>query len=101
MQLGMKIKPAEKLAILQANDHFRNWQTLDDERVCVLCDRKFTGHEILISAPGEMFELHCPTPLFATATQFYHAGVAQGRGGHDTGAICAVLEQLAGITPRG
>jgi 3-hydroxyisobutyrate dehydrogenase len=46
-------------------------------------------------------DLHCPTPLFATATQFYHAGVAQGRGGHDTGAVCAVLEQLAGITPRG
>jgi 3-hydroxyisobutyrate dehydrogenase-like beta-hydroxyacid dehydrogenase len=43
----------------------------------------------------------CPTPLFATATQFYHAGVAQGRGGHDTGAVCAVLEQLAGIAPRG
>jgi hypothetical protein len=35
------------------------------------------------------------------ATQFYHAGVAQGRGGHDTGAVCAVLEPLAGITPRG
>ena len=46
-------------------------------------------------------DLHCPTPLFATATQIYHAGVAQGRGGHDTGAVCAVLEQLAGITPRG
>jgi L-threonate 2-dehydrogenase len=46
-------------------------------------------------------DLHCPTPLFATATQFYHAGIAQGRGGHDTGAVCAVLEQLAGITPRG
>jgi len=46
-------------------------------------------------------DLHCPTPLFATATQFYHAGVAQGRVGHDTGAVCAVLEQLAGITPRG
>jgi putative dehydrogenase len=44
-------------------------------------------------------DLHCPTPLFATATQFYHAAVAQGRGGHDTGAVCAVLEQLAGITP--
>jgi len=46
-------------------------------------------------------DLHCPTPLFATATQIYHAGVAQGRGGHDTGAVCAVLEQLAAITPRG
>jgi L-threonate 2-dehydrogenase len=42
-------------------------------------------------------DLHCPTPLFTTAAQFYHAGVAQGRGDQDTGAVCAVLEKLAGI----
>ena len=42
-------------------------------------------------------DLHCPTPLFTAAAQFYHAGVAQGRGGQDTGAVCAVLEKLAGI----
>jgi 3-hydroxyisobutyrate dehydrogenase len=42
-------------------------------------------------------DLHCPTPLFTAAAQFYHAGVAQGRGGQDTGAVCAVLERLAGI----
>ena len=46
-------------------------------------------------------ELHCPTPLFTTAVQFYLAGVAQGRGGQDTGAVCAVLETLAGIERRG
>ncbi|MBV9373509.1 MAG: NAD(P)-dependent oxidoreductase [Alphaproteobacteria bacterium] len=42
-------------------------------------------------------DLHCPTPLFTVAAQFYHAAVAQGRGGEDTGAICTVLENLAGI----
>lgn len=42
-------------------------------------------------------ELHCPTPLFTAATPFYHAGVAQGRGDQDTSAVCAVLENLAGI----
>jgi putative dehydrogenase len=42
-------------------------------------------------------DLHCPTPLFTAAAQFYYAGVAQGRGGQDTGAVCAVLENLAGI----
>jgi len=42
-------------------------------------------------------ELHCPTPLFTAAAQFYYAGVAQGRGGEDTGAVCAVMEELAGI----
>ena len=40
--------------------------------------------------------IHCPTPLFTAAAQFYHAGIAQGRGGQDTGAVCAVLEKLAG-----
>ncbi len=46
-------------------------------------------------------DLHCPTPLFSAAAQFYHAGVAQGRGGQDTGAVCAVLEKLAGIERKG
>jgi putative dehydrogenase len=42
-------------------------------------------------------DLHCPTPLFTTAVQYYYAGVAQGRGSQDTAALCAVLEKLAGI----
>ncbi len=46
-------------------------------------------------------DLHCPTPLFTTAVQFYYAAVAQGRGGQDTGAVCAVLEKLAGIERKG
>src|SRR5215470_13203180 len=46
-------------------------------------------------------DLHCPTPLFTAAAQFYYAGVAQGRGGEDTAAICAVLEKLAGIERKG
>jgi 3-hydroxyisobutyrate dehydrogenase len=46
-------------------------------------------------------DLHCPTPLFTAAAQFYYAGVAQGRGGQDTGAVCAVLEKLAGIERKG
>jgi len=46
-------------------------------------------------------DLHCPTPLFTAAAQFYHAGVAQGRGGQDTAAVCAVLEKLTGIERTG
>jgi len=42
-------------------------------------------------------DLHCPTPLFAAAVQYYHAALAQGRDGQDTAAVCAVLEQLAGV----
>jgi hypothetical protein len=57
----MKDQPADKLSILQANDHFRDWRTLDDQRVCVLCDRKFTGHDVQVSTAGDGIELHCPT----------------------------------------
>lgn len=58
----MNSRPTEKLSILQANDHFRDWHTLDDERVCALCYQKFTGHEVVISMKGAEVELHCPTP---------------------------------------
>src|SRR5437773_8148920 len=57
----MRTNLADRLVILQAYDHFRDWRAVDDERVCMLCDRKFTGHEVLISTVGEELELHCPT----------------------------------------
>ncbi len=46
-------------------------------------------------------DLHCPTPLFTAAVQFYHAALAQGREREDTAAVCAVLERLAGIKRKG
>ena len=42
-------------------------------------------------------DLNCPVPLFAQSAQLYNAAIAQGRGGEDMAAICAVLEGLAGI----
>jgi 3-hydroxyisobutyrate dehydrogenase-like beta-hydroxyacid dehydrogenase len=40
-------------------------------------------------------EIGCPTPLFATTAPFYTAALAAGRGAEDTGAVCAILEQMA------
>ena len=40
-------------------------------------------------------EVGCPTPLFATTAPIYIAALAAGRGAEDTGAVCAVLEELA------
>ena len=62
MRLGMNNKLTDQLSILQANDPFRDWHTLDDERVCGLCGRKFTGHEVVVSMVGDEVELRCPTP---------------------------------------
>jgi 3-hydroxyisobutyrate dehydrogenase-like beta-hydroxyacid dehydrogenase len=44
--------------------------------------------------------LHCPTPLFEASKAFYSAALAQGRDKEDTAAICAVLEQMAGVSRR-
>jgi len=44
-------------------------------------------------------ELDCPTPLFAASAPIYSAAMAMGLGKEDTGAVCAVLEKMAG-NPR-
>ena len=43
--------------------------------------------------------LDCPTPLFAASAPIYNAAMAMGMGKEDTGAVCAVLEKMAG-NPR-
>ena len=55
--------PDERLAILKAADSARKWYSLDDKRVCVICDRVFTGRQIDIQSnqKGGYF-LACPTP---------------------------------------
>lgn len=45
--------------------------------------------------------LHIPTPLFDASKQFYAAAYGQGRAKEDTAAVCAVLEQMAGLPARG
>jgi hypothetical protein len=54
-------KQHELLAILRAHDHFRFWNSLDDERVCVVCDRRFSGHDIHVACNGTSVTLNCPT----------------------------------------
>ena len=44
-------------------------------------------------------KLDCPTPLFAASAPFYNAAMAMGLAKQDTGAVCAVLEEMAG-NPR-
>ena len=45
-------------------------------------------------------ELDCPTPLFAASAPIYNAAMAMGMGKEDTGAVCAVLEEMAGRPRR-
>lgn len=41
--------------------------------------------------------LACPTPMFSAAVPLFNAAVASGFGQHDTAAVCAVIEQMAGL----
>jgi 3-hydroxyisobutyrate dehydrogenase-like beta-hydroxyacid dehydrogenase len=40
--------------------------------------------------------LGCPTPLFSATLPVYAAAMATGHAAHDTAAVCAVLEAMAG-----
>jgi hypothetical protein len=51
----------DRLDILRVHDHFHEWRSLDDQRVCVVCGRTFSGHEVEISQDGKEFKLNCPT----------------------------------------
>jgi len=52
----------DRLSILRIGDSFRSWNSLDDQRVCVLCRRKFKGRQMDIRRLlGRKFKLCCPT----------------------------------------
>ena len=55
--------PEEKLAVLRATDSRRKWASLDDQRVCVLCDQVITGRQVEVKrALDGTYSVHCPTP---------------------------------------
>jgi len=41
-----------------------------------------------------------PTPLFSATLPIYAAAMSTGHGPHDTAAVCAVLEGMAGVTRK-
>ena len=45
-------------------------------------------------------DLGCPTPLFAASAPIYTAAVASGHAMEDTGVVCAVLGEMAGLKPK-
>jgi hypothetical protein len=56
------VKLDDRLSILRTGDRLRKWNSLDDQRVCSVCERKFKGRQIEIRRfPGGRYKLHCPT----------------------------------------
>lgn len=74
----------ERLDILRKADRLRKWNSLDDERVCVVCERVFSGRQIAVRRDQRgRFLLQCPTegcPSFA-AHWFYVGAAATAAAG--------------------
>ena len=57
------ILPEDRLDILREVDVERKWYSLDDKRICVVCDHVITGRQVeIIREPGGTYSLKCPTP---------------------------------------
>ena len=69
----------EKLTALRESDTHRKWESLDDRRVCILCEKVITGRMIDIWQDGRgTYHLHCPTMGCPGTPRdwFYHGGMA-------------------------
>ncbi len=77
--MDSQLRPEEKLAILQATDLRHKWYSLDDQRVCVLCDRTITGRQIQFAREHDgSYSVHCPTPECPSVTSdwFYQGNAS-------------------------
>jgi hypothetical protein len=72
--------PEDRLEILRAADADRKWLSLDDRRICTVCNKFITGRQIEIRRDQRgRFLLHCPTEGCASgAEDWFYAGGAAG-----------------------
>jgi len=76
-----QLPPEDKLALLRSLDSRRKWSSLDDERVCVLCNRAITGRQIRLCRDGSAaWTAHCPTEECPSVPGdwFYHGNACAG-----------------------
>jgi hypothetical protein len=57
-----RLDSQDRLDILRQVDNHRRWYSLDDKRVCAVCDKIISGRQIEIRGGPEEYTLHCPTP---------------------------------------
>ena len=80
--MNSHLPPEEKLALLQLADSRRKWYSLDDQRVCVLCDRTITGRQIeIVRDEAGACSFRCPTAGCPALPSdwFYHGSAFSGR----------------------
>jgi hypothetical protein len=74
----------ERLDILRAGDRLRKWRSLDDKRICLLCERVITGQQIEIWRDQRgRYLLKCPTDgCLAIAAHWFYIGNAATAAAH-------------------
>jgi hypothetical protein len=61
---SIQLSDADKLDALRKLDQFRQWQSLDEKRYCLVCDKIITGRQIQVAGGTRgngPLRLSCPT----------------------------------------
>lgn len=76
MRIRKTLASDEKLAALRKGDTLHKWESLDDRRFCILCDRTFTGRQVEASvSPAGRVRLRCPSEgCSSTPREWVHPG---------------------------
>ena len=106
MVLGMKagLDPAQILKLIQAG---AGNSRVFELRAPMMVQDNYAGENLTMRVStwqkdmkviGEYAaSVGCPTPLFSATEPIYRAALSTGHADEDTGAVCAVLEAMAGV----
>jgi hypothetical protein len=77
----MKYSDDQRLKILRSIDDWREWRSLDDERLCIECAHLMTGRDVVVTAAGDgRFSVNCPTPgCNSTPRDWFYHGARDAR----------------------
>lgn len=66
----------DKLELLRKGDPRGKWESLDEKRSCVLCERTFSGRQVIVAKTrGGRTSLRCPTDgCVGTSREWVHPG---------------------------
>ena len=81
MSMNKRLGLQDKLVALQESDSYRKWYSLDDQRVCVLCEKLISGRMIDVWQDEiGTYLLHCPTPgCPGTLRDWFYCGLKRSR----------------------
>src|SRR6266550_6723747 len=92
----------ERLKILRAGDKLRTWSSLDDERLCVLCERILSGRQIeILRDQRGRYLLKCPTSgCDSFAAHWFYVGNATDYVGERRGSPGRMSSRTGKVTGK-